>query len=159
MRGDWVNHERRGIMITATRAKKISKYAAVPVGLFASGFLVLQASHAAFTAQTNNPGNSWSTGNITLTDDAQGTALFNVDNISPGQDGDKDIKVTFNGSSDAKVKLYATDASGDDTLAEKLQLNITRSQPGATSTGTSVFQGTLKTFEATQSFANGLGEW
>jgi hypothetical protein len=80
---------------------------AVPVGLVASGALVWQASFAAFSATTTNPNNTFSAGTVTLTDDHQpSTVLFNATALKPASTGTACIKVTYNGSLAAAVKLY-----------------------------------------------------
>ena len=48
------------------RAKTIAAWATVPAALIASGLIISQASHAAFTAQTDNSGNSWASGSVVL---------------------------------------------------------------------------------------------
>ena len=95
----------------ASRSAKVTA-AAVPLGILASGVLVWQASYAAFTATTTNPHNSFSAGTVVLTDDHQpSTVLFNAGNLKPGSTGSSCIKVTYNGSLAANVKLYLK--SGD----------------------------------------------
>ena len=69
--------------------------------------MVYQASYAAFTGQTRNSGNQWSTGSINLTDDDNGTSRFQVSNMLPGATDTKCIKVTANASVASTVKGYA----------------------------------------------------
>src|SRR4051812_44560547 len=85
------------------RRGALLRKSAVPIGLIASGALVWNASYAAFTATTVNPGNSWSTGSVALSDSqggsssgATGTALWSGQtNLIPGSTGTKCIKVTY----------------------------------------------------------------
>ena len=58
------------------RATKIAAAATTPLAVLVAGGLVWQASYAAFTGQTRNAGNDWSTGSVALTDDDQGSARF-----------------------------------------------------------------------------------
>jgi hypothetical protein len=95
----------------ASRTSKVLA-ATVPLGIIASGVLVWQASYAAFSATTSNPSNSFSAGTVALTDDHQpSTVLFNASALKPGSTASSCIKVTYNGSLAANVKLYVK--SGD----------------------------------------------
>jgi hypothetical protein len=81
---------------------------AAPLAVLASGALVYQASNAAFTATTSNAGNSWTAGNVYLSDSQNGTALFNVSNVTPGAANkvSKCIKVSYTGNLAANIRLY-----------------------------------------------------
>src|SRR3954469_6515187 len=79
---------------------------ALAVGVAVSGVMVWTASHAVFTGYTTNPGNSWTTGTVTVTDnDAgvdrdSGTAIFGVSGLVPTNAGgavSKCIKVMYTG--------------------------------------------------------------
>jgi hypothetical protein len=103
--------------------------AAVPLGVLASGVLVWQASYAAFSATTTNPNNTFSAGTVTLTDNRQpGTVMFNPTGLKPGSTGSACIKVTYNGSLAANVKMYVAAAdlttSTATNLAQYLTLEI-----------------------------------
>ncbi|MBW4718119.1 M73 family metallopeptidase [Saccharothrix obliqua] len=116
------------------RSKSIVRHGAAPLGLVLSGALVLGASHAAFTAQTSTGENSWSTGTITLTNDQDGAAAFQVRNMKPGETGTKDIKVTYSGEGyTPAIRLFAKGGSGvgDSALAKQIQLTIKRGKPGS----------------------------
>jgi hypothetical protein len=111
----------------STRSRRITA-AAIPLGIVASGVLVWQSSYAAFSATTANPNNSFSAGTVTLTDDHQpSTVLFNASLLKPGSTGSSCIKVTYNGSLAANVKLYVksgdlTNTTGD--LSPYLTLQV-----------------------------------
>ena len=79
---------------------------ATPLAVIAAGVLVWQGSTAAFTGQTRNTGNDWSTGSVALTDDDQGAARFQVANMAPGATDKKCIKVTANTTVPGTVKGY-----------------------------------------------------
>ena len=76
----------------------------VPAALLVSALLVWQASNAAFSATTSNPGNSWTAGSVTLTDDdggtspTTGTAMFSAAGLVPGSTGSHCIAVTSTGT-------------------------------------------------------------
>lgn len=88
------------------RAQKILTAAATPLALVAAGTMIYQASYAAFSGQTRNSGNQWSTGSVSLTDDDAGSARFQVGNMLPGDNDSKCIKVTANASVASTVKGY-----------------------------------------------------
>jgi hypothetical protein len=89
------------------RTQKLLAAAATPIAVVAAGALVYQASYAAFTGQTRNSGNEWSTGSVNLTDDDNGQARFRVSDMLPGQTDTKCLKVTANASVPSTVKGFA----------------------------------------------------
>jgi len=156
---------------TNTRLRTVAKWSAVPVGLIVSAALVWQASYSAFSATTVNPGNSWATGTVVLSDDdASNTAMFTATVLKPGSTGEKCILVTSSGTLASTVKLYATSPST--TLALNTYIDVVVTQgTGATFAGgcgsfvadagaPNTFTGTLAAFGTTYTtFANGLGTW
>lgn len=90
----------------SSRAQKMMVAATTPVAVIAAGALVYQASYAAFTGQTRNSGNEWSTGSVRLTDDDNGQARFRVANMLPGDSETKCIKVTADASVPSTVKGF-----------------------------------------------------
>ncbi|MFK0040582.1 hypothetical protein ACIQTW_12140 [Paenarthrobacter sp. NPDC090517] len=88
------------------RIRKIAMFTAGPLAVLVAGAMVWQGSQAAFTATTRNSGNSWSTGNVVLTDDDLGAAAFTVENIVPGQTGQKCIVVTSQSNVPGEVRAY-----------------------------------------------------
>lgn len=104
---------------------------------------------SAFSSTTENAGNSFSTGSITLTDNDAGSALFNVSGATPGATATRCIKVTYasTGSVNASVKLYGT--TGGTGLDQYLDVAITRGTGDAADCSdfagaTSVYSGTLQ---------------
>jgi len=65
-----------------------------------------------FSATTSNSGNEISTGIVALSDNDNGSAMFNVSNAKPGDTWTRCIKVTYGGSLDADVHLYLKDSTG-----------------------------------------------
>jgi len=109
----------------ASRTSKVLA-ATVPLGIIASGVLVWQASYAAFSATTANPNNSFSAGTVVLTDDHQpSTVLFNASGLKPGSTGTSCIKVTYNGSLAAGVKMYVKSGDLTNTVAGDLSPYLT----------------------------------
>src|SRR5215471_12748006 len=105
-------------MAFKTRARKIAKWGSVPMGIALSGALVLGFSHSAYTAQTTNAANTWSTGtvgldnNLTLPmfDYTKNPANKGVKDplLVPGQSISNTITVNYTGSVAASVRIYET---------------------------------------------------
>lgn len=135
-------------------------------GVVSSGALVWHASYAAFVGSTENSGNSWTAGSVTLSDDDAGAALFDVTGLTPGSSTGSPhcITVTYSGDVPASVKLYSADATGD--LAQYINLTIDQGTGGSfadctgfvADAGGPIFTGTLQAFgTAHNDFANGVG--
>lgn len=61
---------------------------------------------AAFTATTDNTGNSIASGTVTITDNDASTALYAVTNRGPGSSTVSCIRVTYSGTLPSTVKFY-----------------------------------------------------
>lgn len=96
--------------------------AAVVAGLLVSGGLVWQASSAAFTASTQNGSNTWSSGQVLISDNDGGTAMWTATGLVPGSTGTNCIEVTYGGNVASAVKLYATPYTG--TLGQYITMEI-----------------------------------
>lgn len=73
--------------VNATRIKRWSKLAAIPVGVLASGAMVLGATHATVTASTWNDGNTIESGKWTKADVSSSKpneAVLKVKDLKPG---------------------------------------------------------------------------
>lgn len=107
-----------------------SLLAAVPVGLLLAGALVWQSTSAAFTATTDNTGNTWQAGTVVLTDSDGGTALFDstADGaLRPGSTRSRCIRVDYTGDLTADIRLYVTTPmSGAATLDPYLVMSVER---------------------------------
>jgi Camelysin metallo-endopeptidase len=118
---------------------------------------------SAFSSTTSNTGNSFAAGTVYLSDNDAGSAMYSVSNQKPGDTLTKCIKVTYTGSLDSTVKLYA---SSVDTLGSYVSLTLTPGTgtptfPGCTgftaASGGAIYTGTLKGFADTySSYSNGL---
>ena len=168
MRGNLKRAEGRGTRADRpARSVRVARWLAIPVGMVASSLLVWQASNAAFSDTTENPGNSWASGTVELSDDDNNTAMFNVDGLEPGKTGTNCIQVTYTGSLESDVKLYVSPPTG--TLAPYLNLTVEQGSGGtfadctgfvADATNGTVYNGTLDGLATTASdFATGLGVW
>ncbi|WP_152189015.1 hypothetical protein [Georgenia satyanarayanai] len=155
-----------------SRSARYARWLAVPVGLVVSALLIWQASYAAFTDKTDNSGNSWSAGTVTITDDDEGRAMFAAANLAPGSGGSEEITVTYEGTLNAVVKVYGAGLqvlapTGDgqslepvsttgDTLANHIELTIDGNEGGTFGAGTigTLYSGTLADFATNRGEAN-----
>jgi hypothetical protein len=88
------------------------------------GLAVGIGTWSAFSGTTQNQGNSFSTGTVTLTDDDSGAAMLTLTNAKPGDADTSCIVVTFTGSLASTVRLYGT--TGGTGLDQYLDLKVTR---------------------------------
>jgi len=88
---------------------------AVVIGLVVSVGVMWQSSRAAFTATTDNPGNNWEAGKVTL-DGAPGTAMFtSASKLEPDDPQSQCIDVTYQGNlGTGGVQLYTADKAETD---------------------------------------------
>lgn len=94
--------------------------AAVPCVLVAA---VLRTTDASFTASSASSA-SWTAGTVVVTDDAQGSALFSVTGMVPGERLERCLSVSYSGSLPAQLRLYGqTTGTG---LESYLELDVTR---------------------------------
>jgi hypothetical protein len=79
---------------------------------------------SAFSATTQNPGNSFTSGTVVLGDDDSGTAMLSLADAQPGDSDASCIVVDYTGSLPAGVTLYGS--TGGTGLAQYLDLTVTR---------------------------------
>lgn len=136
-------------------------------GLLIGGAMVWDASDATFTATTSSGGSSWNAGTVSLSDDDQSSAMFQLTNLIPGSTGSRCVVVTYDGSVAADVRLYTTAASYTGTLGTYLDLVVEEGTGGSFAGGCGAFvptgtlyTGTLAGFAAgATNFGNGLGSF
>ncbi|NNF65507.1 MAG: hypothetical protein HKN07_14790 [Acidimicrobiia bacterium] len=104
----------------ADLVRSIIRLAAIASAILLLTVLVVTRSDAAFTAVTDNPGNSLATGSVVLTDDDGGaTALFTATGMSPGNPIVACITVTYAGSLlNADIKMYGSTTGTLDTYLD-----------------------------------------
>jgi hypothetical protein len=112
------------------RTRRIMSRSGGPVAVLLAGLMVWQGSNAAFSSDTRNVGNSWETGSVALTDDDGGTAMFQVQDLTPGDSGEKCIVVTASSSVPGVVKTYVADLAADG-LEPYIKLTIQEGTGGA----------------------------
>lgn len=123
------------------------------------------ATFSAFSSTTSNTGNTFAAGTVNISDNDAAAVMYNVSNQKPGDTYTKCIKVTYTGSLDSTVKLYA---SAVGAVGSYIDLTIT---PGTSTSafpdcsgftadaGGGLYSGTLKGFADTyNSYATGLAD-
>lgn len=78
---------------------------------------------AAFSASTTSPANAFAAGTVAIADNDAGSSVVTLPAASPGQNSSGCVAVTYTGTLDAGVRLYAA-LSG--TLGPYLTLTVTR---------------------------------
>lgn len=135
------------------------------LGIGLAGAAAAFGTVSSFSDSTTNPNDSIATGTVTIADNDAGTAMYTISNAKPGTTADRCIKVTYTGSLDADVKLYASGTMG--ALGPYVDLQImpgtqaTPSFPDCTGftpdAGGAIFSNTLDSFFTTKaSYANGV---
>ncbi len=113
------------------RSRKIAAWSAAPIAVLLAGGLVWQGSQAAFTATTRNAGNAWSTGQVLLTDDDKGVAGFTVENMVPGDSGEKCITVTSGSTVAGEVRAYVANLAPAKGLEDRITFKVEVGEGGS----------------------------
>src|SRR5450631_3318864 len=152
------------------RTRRILTRSSAPVAVLLAGLMVWSGSNAAFSSDTRNVGNSWETGSVALSNDSPGgVAMFQIQNVIPGQTGEKCINVTATSSVPGLVKLYTANL-GLNGLQDYVKVTIVRGTGGtSTSCGTfvadtapsstSASQPLTSLLAAANSYTNGILPW
>ena len=134
--------ERTGTGRTTARAL------ATALALLMISLLVVTRSRDAFDTNPATAEASFTTGDVRLTDDDNGTTLFDIPNMVPGRPASDCIAVTYEG--DVLPVDVELDASADGNLVDALLVSIEAGDGGGfqncggfTPTGT-LFEGTLR---------------
>jgi hypothetical protein len=114
----------------STRVRRTIMLSTTPVAVLLAGLMVWQGTNAAFSADTRNLGNSWETGSVTITDDDNGSAMFNVQNLVPGQTGSRCIVVTASPTVASTVKTY-THSLQQDGLEDNVLVSMEEGTGGS----------------------------
>jgi hypothetical protein len=103
----------------AGRDKKRTILAITTVAaVIAAGSIALPATFGAFTAQTQNPNNTFTAGTLTMSNSRQGTYIISGSNIAPGDSGTLTVTVTNTGSLSATMSLAESWSSGWSSFGE-----------------------------------------
>jgi hypothetical protein len=137
-------------------------------GIVASGAMILTASQASFTGSTSGDSNRLATGTVELVDQLNdAAAMFQVDNMRPGQSDTRCIEVEYTGSipDPGPVRFYSGGVT-DSGLGPHLGITVEEGT-GSDSADCSGFQveseivsDTLSAFNTNHTgYANGAGVW
>jgi hypothetical protein len=151
-----------------TRARKIL-FSALVLGAvsLAAGY----GTFSAFSGTTSNGANTFSAGTVVVTDNDGGSVMWNVGGSPGAKPGDQQqacIKILYQGSLAATVKLYVSASSG--SLGQYLTMTVDKltysSNPpsfpscGSPATTTNIYTGDLGSFTTTYTnFSNGLSSF
>jgi hypothetical protein len=116
------------------------------------GSVVALGVFGLFSATTQNSGNEISAGTIAISDNDSGSAMFNITNAKPGDTWTRCIKISYNGSLPADVKLYELGGGGplspyltlkleQGTQAESTFPSCTGFTPDGTNGSGTIYQG------------------
>lgn len=120
-RGDAPEPQPVGKPRGSTRRRRLAA-ALVAVLALVVGAFVMEGTRSAYSVPTSNASNSLAAGTVSLTDDDGGLALVSLTGLKPGDSGSRCIRVSYGGSLESSVKLYATASSG--TLGQYVSLTI-----------------------------------
>ena len=142
------------------------KKTGLTLGAFALtvGVAGMLATFGAFSSTTDNPGNSFAAGTVAIGDNDGSSALYNLSNQKPGVQTDRCVRVTYTGSLDSTVKLYASAVTAGGQYVDLAIASGTGTQANCSDftadvSGSSVYSGTLKSFADTYgTYANGLAD-
>jgi hypothetical protein len=91
-----------------------------------ASFSILTTSRAAFTDTTDNNGNDFGAGTVSIVDDDTGLVMFNVASMAPGDVVQNCILVTYTGSLDTSgVRLYTANQATTTATNLAPELNVT----------------------------------
>jgi len=139
------------------RARRVLTSLAV-VGVF--GAIAGLGAYSAFTSTSTSDANTFALGNVTISDNDAGAAMYNVSNKKPGDTVTQCIKLTYTGSLDSDVKLYTSSSIGSVGQYIDLQVRPGSGSPtfpgctGFTPDAADLYNGTLASFPT--SYASGI---
>ena len=123
------------------------------------------ATFSAFSSTTTNSGNQFDAGTVYISDNDSGSAMYSVSNQKPGDSVQKCIKVTYTGTLDSSVKIYASSVGA---VGEYITLLVETGSgsptfPGCTGftadASPTLYSGTLKGFADTYTnYSSGLAD-
>jgi hypothetical protein len=127
---------------------------------------VAYGTYAAFTDPTANGSNTFAGGTVTLSSNSASTPIYALTSRSPGDTGQRCVRVTYSGSLASTVRLYRSSFTGGTGLDSYIDLTIARGSGTQTdcsdfSSAATVYSGTLAAFPSSyatgQSLTNASG--
>lgn len=136
---------------TNSRMRNAFTAAGLLMGMAAAATTIMGSSGAAFSAKTENVGNTWKAAQIALADDDTTTMMYNVSGMIPGQTETRCIQVTYTGTASAitPIKLYSALTTNENNFANYLNVTVEQGS-GAT------FGGSCAGFSPTATIVNNL---
>lgn len=122
----------------------------VALALGVAAYLTVQLSIAAFTDTATNPDNSFTAGDVRITESHAGVAMFDINGIVPGWSEARTVTVDNASTVDTEVGLYVSGLE-DTGLAAFLQVTVTRG-------GSPLYSGALTALPQTFEAATGSSE-
>jgi hypothetical protein len=135
------------------------RFLIILICLGALGTVAGVGSYAAFSDNTSRGSNSFEGGTVTLSSNSAATPIYSLTSRSPGDIGERCVRITYSGSLASTVRLYRGSFSGGTGLESYITLTVTRGTGTQTdcsdfSSAASVYSGTLAAFPST--YAGGL---
>lgn len=141
--------------MTATAVATVSRprryRVLVPLAGLAAAAALAVGSGADFTSNSVNSANAFSTGSLSQTNSKANSAVFDLDNMKPGDTLNGSVTITNSGSLEAGFTLTETASNG---FADKSNLRLTITDAG---TGKALWSGTFGELTAAGPLA--LGSW
>ncbi len=153
-----------------SRNALVLQLSAMALAFILVALLVVTSSRAAFVAQSDNLANQVTSASVQLSDDDNGTAMFdNVTGLIPLQPVDRCIDVTYTGTVDPTAVSLFSAGTPTGTLAPHLNLTIEYAPDTGDDfglcgafppVGTPVYDGTLAGFSTARTgHLNSLTTW
>jgi hypothetical protein len=135
------------------------KLLVIPILLGALGAAAGLGAYAAFSDTTVRASNSFAGGTVTLSSNSAATPIYALTYRSPGDSGERCVKVTYSGSLDSTVRLYRSSFTSGTGLDAYITLTVARGTGDQAdcsdfSSAATVYSGTLAAFPST--YAEGL---
>lgn len=116
-------------------------------------------AYSAFGDTTSRGSNSYAGGTVTLSSNSSATPVYALTSKSPGDTGERCVRVTYSGSLAATVTLYRSGFTGGTGLDPYLNLTVVRGSGTQTdcsdfTSAATVYSGTLSAFPS--AYAGGL---
>lgn len=155
---------RFGALVAVRLVHRVQLLACALAGVLLSGALIWDSTDSAFSGTTGNPTENWTTGTVSIGDDAGGAALFATTGVQPGDTGSKCLLVTYTGNVTAGVRLYVQALTG--TLGPYLTVTLeqgtggTYASCGSFAAGVTAPGVTMSALAAARTnWATGFGTW
>jgi spore coat-associated protein N len=128
---------------TTAPARSSRRRALVPLATLLAAAALAMASGATFTSWSENPANRYETGSLDQVNNLDGEAIFDLDNLKPGDSVTGRVTITNSGTLPATFKLTETAEANENTFVDKDKLSLVVTN---VADGDEVYNGTLGSF-------------